>query len=194
MLLLENISKVKFHTFKILTWRNVGVPIAREAAKSLCAIAVTHHVVCVLADCNFLQQQLGLLHITRLQSKRQHSDPQPSAGREHARQQKESSCLYICHQKGWDTWMWKLTFCPSTFLLPLALLIHRDCFNSSCKDMPKQRDGSFVLSSLSTETLQLKILLIRNILKRKWHKMHLQNLSKPRVWISFLWPILNDQF
>lgn len=107
----------------------VSVPIAKEAAKSHCAIAVTHHVACVLADCNFLQQQLGLLHVTRLQSKRQHSDPQPSAGREHAGQQKESSCLYPCHQKGWDTWMWKLTFCPRALLLPGALLIHHDCFN-----------------------------------------------------------------
>lgn len=59
-----------------------------------------HNVTCFVADCHFLQQQLGLLHISRLQSKRQHSSSQPLASREHADQQKESSCLYACYQKG----------------------------------------------------------------------------------------------
>ena len=60
-----------------------------------------HHVTCFVADCHFLQQQLGLLHITRLQSKRWHSHSQPLASREHAGQQKESSCLHARYQKGW---------------------------------------------------------------------------------------------
>lgn len=54
-----------------------------------------------VADCHFLQQQLGLLHIVRLQSKRQHSSSQPLTSREYAGQQKESCCLYPCYQKGW---------------------------------------------------------------------------------------------
>lgn len=54
-----------------------------------------------VADSHVLQQQLGLLHILRLHSQRQWTDPQPLAGGEHAGQQKESCCLYLCNTKGY---------------------------------------------------------------------------------------------
>ncbi|CAB1445305.1 unnamed protein product, partial [Pleuronectes platessa] len=54
-------------------------------------------------DRHFLQQQLGLLHIPRLQSENQHSSPQPFASREYVGQQKESSSLYSSDQKAQAT-------------------------------------------------------------------------------------------
>lgn len=61
------------------------------------------HVSLFVSDRHLLQQQPGLLHIIRLQSERRRGRPQPSAGREYAGQQEESSCLHPRHQKGGRT-------------------------------------------------------------------------------------------